>query len=260
MSLSRVVVAGLSLAILACDRSPGAPSRPVGLFIDLTAMTLGRNATAQVSATLSRAGGTPEDVTGVAEWTSGEPAVVTVDRGLIRAVGIGGTWVTAKYLGLAATARVTARRNTRLLGRLALNTRSGGRGIGGAYFYLDGRNIDGLGGSDSCVTDRVFVFDTASGRTFTPGANVDPGTHQFVVKLTMSDWGFPCPARGIVVFSEPSSQYRIADLDTGELLATIPLPAVELVGSGNMPETIMWTIDVPVYAEPTAPAVASSVR
>lgn len=64
--------------------------------------------TQQLAASVTRSSGSTETVTSTATWTSSAPAVATVSPGgLVTAVAVGTTTITASYQGVTDTCAVT---------------------------------------------------------------------------------------------------------------------------------------------------------
>jgi len=61
-------------------------------------------------ATLNSSG--PTDVTALATWTTSDPAIATVDHGLVTPIGSGAATITASYAGATGSAGVTLRNAT----------------------------------------------------------------------------------------------------------------------------------------------------
>lgn len=64
-------------------------------------------ATTQLTATLSFADGSTQDVTSSADWVSSDEAVATVSAGLVTAVAEGTCTVTATSQGLSGNSEIT---------------------------------------------------------------------------------------------------------------------------------------------------------
>ena len=115
-----LAAAALIAGLVACgdDPAPVPSPSPVPAFIgrpqslqitgDLSTATVGQ--TRQFTASATFANGKAYEVTSQAEWRSSNPAVASVSRGLVRAVGAGQTEITATYRNVtSATAAVTAK-------------------------------------------------------------------------------------------------------------------------------------------------------
>src|SRR5262245_54680974 len=126
----------------------------------------------------------------------------------------------------------------RVAGEITVSDVNGLPTVGGLRAQLDGRDIGYHGAYDYCAASSSVALDPAF------GGNVAPGTHELVVSFMPSGFGMVCPPAGRSLFTEPSSQYRVVNLQTGEVVATVPLSRREVVGGGEGRETFRWSIEV----------------
>ena len=113
-----MVAAALITGLVACGDDSPTPSPVAPRFIgppnslqitgDFSTATVGQSR--QLTASATFANDKVYNVTSQADWRSSNPAVATVSRGLVRAVGAGETQITATYRNVtSAAAPVTAR-------------------------------------------------------------------------------------------------------------------------------------------------------
>jgi len=246
-----------AIALLAaCARSsPTAPAVTVaGLAVDRTTVALARNGTDRVTATLTLSDQSTHDVTDEAVWGSSDPSIVTVERGVITAVGVGTARVIAQHQNRVATVDVVARRNTMVRGQVAVvdidrtpNDYGGGPGVLGYIdVFVDDRKVFFNGGSDyggyGKITARV------------PDVGVDPGAR--ILTLSVGVW---CGGGRTTTSTrtwagtfetEAGQSLEVVDRDTREVLDVIALDVRRASVSGvNCPKDLLsWTIQVPAYA------------
>lgn len=93
----------LALAISGCDKQPTSPTGPppASLLVQGTAPTTG--GTSQFAAIAVTDQGVEVIVTTQATWQSSNPAVVTVDGGLVRAIAPGNAVLTATFRGVSGS-------------------------------------------------------------------------------------------------------------------------------------------------------------
>jgi uncharacterized protein YjdB len=90
---------GFAFALMGCSSSPSTSVMSVAV----TGPTLEVGATSQFRATATLSDGTKQDVTSASTWTSSNTAVATVTAaGIVTALTIGSTTITATYQGTAA--------------------------------------------------------------------------------------------------------------------------------------------------------------
>jgi hypothetical protein len=228
----RPILALSLLALAACEAAPTGPSATLSL--SQTSLTLGRNGTDVIKATLASS-----DVTASAVWSSSNPAVVTVEAGALRAIGLGSATVTVTYRERTAAMQVTVRRNTAIGGVFAMRDVAGLESFGCVGVRMDGVEIGGRCGSDhrgsvrqearfgrlSAIRDRAFVVN--------PGVlplTVDVSLHGFVGQQSRQ------------VATEDVSYIEFIDADTGESVERASLPRQDAVvtrsGILTMPVTV----------------------
>ncbi len=238
--MKRVVAVGcLLLLTMGCQHSPAAPT-PVELLVTPVTLTLARNATSSMRAQVERSNGTIEDVTAAAVWTSSAPDVVTVQAGLVKAVGIGTATVTAGYDGLTRSVSIVARRNTRLTGEITVEDRDGRGSISWIEALLDGRQVYGHGFSAS---ERVYTVPLGDPQSAGYDTSVAPGAVTLTVRVQHG--GF---VQNLYA-SRPGSYVEIRDHDTNEVVArlslneqTVTVPAV-FGATGEL----TWTLTINVF-------------
>ena len=150
---------------------PTEPSEPTvtGLSVSPDAVSLDVGGTQQLVATADLSDGSTRDVTGVAEWTSTDAAVATVDAsGLVTALGTGSTTVTATFEGVQGSTEVTVEPPPVTLTRLTIDPSPVALSAGGSEqltatgFFSDDSTQD--------LTDSV-VWSSADSKV----ATVEPG-------------------------------------------------------------------------------------
>lgn len=94
-----VLACAFAFALAACSNSPSTAV----MSVEVIGPTLEVGATGQFKATATLSDGTKQDVTPVSTWTSSNTAVATVTAaGLVTAVAVGSTTITATYQGTTA--------------------------------------------------------------------------------------------------------------------------------------------------------------
>jgi hypothetical protein len=222
----------LMLALLAfsgCNAGPTEPGSEGPLSLSQTSLTLGRNATGSVTATVGPAGRT-SDVTADATWSSSNPSIVVAEAGQLRAVGLGSATVTASYRGRTATMQVAVRRNTALGGHIVVRETSGKEVFGCLSVRKSGESIGSRCGSDHYAS----VWQSADfGRaTNVPSiharSEVAPGTVDLEVRVSFQEQ-FASGVGARLLASDAASYIEIFDADTGASLERSPLPRHEAV-------------------------------
>ncbi len=124
------IAMALSVGFIACNRSRDASAPPVipsffgppkSLRIPTTGLsftTLGQSRQLTANATFSN--GAVRDVAKLAEWRSTNPAVATVDAGLLKIVAFGNTEITATYSGITSAASVVSAKAIVTLSSIAI--------------------------------------------------------------------------------------------------------------------------------------------
>jgi hypothetical protein len=97
---------GLGLAIAACSDTP---SSPTGVStITVTGLVPAVGGTAQFTATATLSGGTTQDVTSSATWTSSNPNIAQVSAaGVVTSLASGTATISATYSGVAGSDAIT---------------------------------------------------------------------------------------------------------------------------------------------------------
>ena len=229
------------VAAVACDRGPTAPTL-VGLVLTPAVVTAPRNGSTQVTAQLQRSDGTLEDVTAAAVWTSSAPAVVTVQGGLVNAIGVGTATVTVTHSGLTRAIEVVARRNTRLVGALTISdVQAFGYSMHSVEAFLDGRMVNAHSSSGGDRLYRILIGETPYG--VIADTSVVPGTHELSVRVTKTQ----PPYQGRYTSSE-DSYMDVWDSDTGEVLTRIGLPVQEQQAqAGPADVTFVWPLQIGIF-------------
>ena len=235
-----LALVGVLIFGVTCDQhNPAAPTS-VALVMTPTTLTVARNATGSLTVQVQRSNGTFENVTAAATWTSSAPDVVTVQAGVVKAVGVGTATVTAAYETLKATAAIVARRNTRLTGAITIEDTKGWSSIDTIDAYLDQRLVYGNGFSGGLPRWTIPLGD------FLPigsDTNVEPGDVRLSVRL------IPTTSFEVIWLSTPASYVELRDRDTGEVLERMPLN-VQTVVKPPVPGAkgeIVWTLSIGVY-------------
>jgi len=234
-------VAGVLLAAAAChEHGPAAPSS-VTLVVSAETVTVPRNAASAITVQVQRSNGTSEDVTAVATWTSSAPAVVTVQAGMVRAVGVGTATVTVSYSGLSRTIAVVARRNTRLTGAISIEDTNGWPSIPAVQAYLEAREVYGLFFSGGEKRYTIPLGDPQSSGNDT---SVEPGQVHLVLRTTAD----PFTLSTITWASRPESYVEIRDRDTDDVLARLPLAAQTATRPAlGVPGEMVWPLTIDVF-------------
>jgi hypothetical protein len=235
---------GVLIAVLAsaCGRSPVAPDPVFTLAVDRPAVTLARNASTQLDLLLVGPNQSVRSVATSATWASSAQNIVTVSAGgLVTAVGIGTAQVTGTFEGRSATATITARRNTRLAGEIAISEVGTDGVVDAATLSVDGRLIGSAPGSGS-GPQRGARLRIHQLEPFLTRALVSPGAHELLLSVTL----FYYPARTSATFvTDPNALLQIVDSDTGELVGTIPVPSQQAtLAQGS---AFRWSIQIGTF-------------
>jgi hypothetical protein len=233
-------LAGLLLLAAACQHSPAAPTS-VALLVTPDTLTVARNATGSITVQVQRSNGTTEAVTGAAVWTSSAPDVVTVQAGVVKAVGAGTATVTVTYGGLTRTVNVVARRNTRLTGAITVEDSNGFGSIHEIRAFVDGHTVYGLSFSSS---ERAYTIPLGDPQSAGFDTSVAPGSVRLSVQVVYAG-GFG----GTRYATRPASYVDVRDLDTNEMLARLPLSvqtATVASAYGEIGE-LAWTLTIDVF-------------
>jgi len=230
---------GLLLLAAACQHSPAAPTS-VALLVTPDTLTVARNATSPITVQVQRSNGTLEDVTAAGVWTSSAPDVVTVQAGVVKAVGVGTATVRVTYNGLTRTVNVVARRNTRLTGAITVEDSDGWGSIHEIDAFLDGRQVYGLGFSSS---PRVYTIPLGDPQSAGFDTSVAPGSVRLSVQVVLG--GFV----GTTYASRPESYVDVRDRDTDEVLARLPLSVqtVTVPSVFGAKGELAWTLPIDVF-------------
>ncbi len=243
----RYLIPLLVMGLAACSGRGGSPTEPApSVSVSASAVTLARNETLQVLASTPIAGGATRNVSGEATWTSANPAIVTVTRGYLQAVGIGMTEVTVDYQGATARVAVTARRTTAIEGTLVLQETVRQMALGEASVLLGGRVLGGGGGSDHGGYNTVYLRIGSATR---PQSRLErivaPGDHELVVDVRML---WPYGRAPFVFYNDTNaSSLVLVDVDTGEVVAPVVLPRREI--SLDAPGSFTLPLSVPTFAQ-----------
>jgi hypothetical protein len=256
----RLSLLAVVLVVAACDApgvapvpTPGVAPVPTttALSLSVGALQLERLGTSTIMALARQSDGTTRDVTAEVTWGSSAPAVVSVERGLITATGIGQARIFALYQGQTAAVDVVAHRRIAIAGEVQVlandcdadSPLGSGRceGFGTLTATLDGTPVGGLGPSDhgGYRWHRVLIRSAAA----------SPGSRE--VGVTIAVWALTCSTplerRGNFQ-TRPGQSLQLIDRDTGEGLASVEIPVQTVIasGSGCPAVTIRWSIDVPV--------------
>jgi len=229
------VVMFLVGSALACGgKTTTEPSPTVSLALSAASLTVERNGTGQISASFGPASAMA-DVTDQAEWTSSNPAVVTVKRGLVTAVGIGSSVVTALYEGRTQTSVVTARRRTMISGQITITQAQSLETLIVLRAFVDGRFMGGRSTS-AARSSMTVVFSNSPA----VDRHVVPGQVEIAI-----DAPEQMHAPNAYV-SDTTSQVVVIDQDTGEQLAVIPLPAKQF--TLDVTGTTSWVVTIPSFS------------
>jgi len=225
-----------------------------GLAVNQTAVALTRNGTHRLTATLTFSDQTTRDVTDEAVWGSSDPSIVTAERGVITAVGVGTARVVAQHQNRVATVDVVARRNTMMPGQMSvvdtnrtvINEFGGGPGVlGYVYVYVDDRRVFYNLGSDYGGAGRLIPK--------VPNVEVDPGARNLTLNVGIWCGGGTTTTStrtwSGTFESESGQALEIVDRDTQEVLDVIPLDVRRASASGiGCPTGLLsWTLQVPAY-------------
>jgi hypothetical protein len=111
--LGKLVASGLAAVVLlsGCTSRDAGGGDLIGLEIEPQALQLAAGTSAPLTATALYANGAKEDITGLVDWLSANPAVATVSNaagssGRVSGVEVGSTQITASYEGVEASANV----------------------------------------------------------------------------------------------------------------------------------------------------------
>ena len=177
-----------------------------------------------------------EDVTADATWVSSNPDVVTVQAGVVSAVGAGTVTVTASVQGQTVSIRVVARRNVVVTGTVSITgppmlcTNSGILDYG-LWLFLDGSR-QGLPSTHSAfgcgVTLSTVTLAYSSSSLNTPAdPSVAPGRHELRAQVYLSS-----SQPSITVTSTTDSFIALMDRDTSEIVARVPLGPLSALAAG----------------------------
>jgi len=204
-----------------------------------TSVTIARNGSATVTAQLQKSNGLTEDVTATAVWVSSAPSVVTVQGGVLKAVGVGTATVTVTQSGLTATIAVIARRNTQLAGVIGIAETGNLVSIHHVEVWLDTREIFALSVSGS---ERAWSVDLS---TQTYDKSVVPGSIQLSVRVTPD----PDLTRENHFASRADSYVEVRDSETGERLDRLPLSVQSVVKPAGSRDSValVWTLSIGTY-------------
>jgi hypothetical protein len=227
----------LTLALLAfwgCGGGPTDPGSVGALSLSHTSLTLGRNTTGTVIAILGSAA-RRSNVTAAVAWSSSNPAVIAVDAGVLRAVGLGSATVTASYRGHTATMQVAVRRNTAIGGQIVVREATGKEIFGCLAVRKNGESLGSRCGSDHAAS--VWQLANFGWATNVPSIRavsaVAPGTIGLDVRVSFQEM-FASGVGPRPVATDDASYIEIFDADTGESLERFTPPRHEaVVGSGD---------------------------
>lgn len=126
----------------------GGAVHPTGVELDKTTLTIIVGKSETLTATVSPSDADNKNVT----WSSSEPTVATVTNGVVKALAIGSTTITAKTEdgGLTATCAVTVNPKTAPVG---------------AIFYESFDNFDGQGGNDDQWSGTITMKNWGTNET-----------------------------------------------------------------------------------------------
>lgn len=230
--MSRRVIVALSLvAIAACEATPTGPSAT--LLLSQSSLALSRNSTETVKAMVAAS-----DVTAAAFWSSSDPTVVSVEGGVVRAVGVGAARVSALHRGRTATMDVTVRRNTAIGGVFAMREVAGRESFGCVGVRIEAKDIGGRCGSDhraSVRQEAPLGRLSAISDTFI----VNPGPLTLTITVALHDFVGESSRRLAI---EDLSYVEFFDADTGESLERVSLPVREIVLSRAGSFTLSVTV------------------
>jgi hypothetical protein len=230
-----------------------APPMP-SLVLDADTLTVARHETGEVHASYGVPGSTL-GVTLVTRWTSSNAQVVTIDGGVVTAVGLGTATVSAEYEGQTKTVTVTVRRRMWLTGEITVRDVNGQRSLDSLVASLDGRPYGSSSGPDCCGEPTLQIFwlkEWMSDPINRIDLGVRPGTHEF--SLVVAAFAVPPGTRTTepTVASDPSARLQIFDSDTSESLVIMVLPVLQKVIVEDPQRggfaTLNWTVQIPVFS------------
>jgi hypothetical protein len=238
------LVACVALVIASgCGGASTAPSPgATGLSFSQTSLTIARNTSTQLNVIARFADNQTRDVSGQIQLSSSNPAVITVSGGLLTAVGIGTSEITARYGALTATTTVKGRRNTAIAGEVTIADARGGYTVNGIRLRLDDKSLTSRNGSDHFgYQSMTLPFEWRSTRS--ADWNLEPGAHQFEVE----SWTW-MPGTVTDIANENPTLLYVVDRDTGERVDTVGLPRQQLTitGSGKL----VFPVTIKAYTEP----------
>jgi hypothetical protein len=225
-----------TLASVQCHQSSVSPTPTATSLIVPASVTLARNGSTTVTAQLQKSDGTKEDVTATAYWTTSDSSVVTVQAGVLKAVGVGTATIRVSESGLAATIAVTAIRNTRLGGGvLSVAETSNLKSIHAVEIFIDSNRVFGEWFSQSMRTLSI------------PLGSVDIASGSVQLRLSVTpDQTLRLEAN----FATGSDSYvNVVDKDTNEVVDRLSLSVVtgHKATENFDPIDFTWTLTIGTY-------------
>ena len=188
---------------------------------------------------------TPVDATSVVQWSSANPAVVTVNNGLITATAVGAAIVTASIFDKRGTVLVTVlEESSRSLGlRGTIRVRSTGQAarnrlLGNLRVFLDGRLVGSNAASESGSDDLRVEIGTA--QSLVANAVLRPGSHELLLQVSSSVFG---ETVGTVLVE--AQRVNVIDLQSGEVVRFIDIAAQQIPVSGPFSISVQWPVEFP---------------
>jgi hypothetical protein len=230
----------LSLAALGTIQCHGSSASPTPTptttaLVAPASVTIARNDSATVTAKLQKSDGTTTDVTATAYWTTSDSSIVTVQAGVLKAVGVGTATIRVSESGLAATIAVTAIRNTLITGVVTVAETSGRRSIHAVGVFIDSNEMFGRWYSSAISEVSVGIGNT----------NVAPGNVALLLRVT------PDPTlHWEENFATGTGSYvNVIDKDTGELVERLSLNVVTGYKAAENfdPIDFTWTLTIGTY-------------
>lgn len=234
---SIAVAAASALALAGCSAGSTAPQpAPIQGTLALSAetVTLMRGESLTLRALYTPPGGSEQDVTSSATWTSSSASVASVDGGVIRIAGLGQATVQVTYSGIQRAIVVTGRRRLGIYGEVVINNADGRSSMSWVPITWDGTYINSMNASGIRPVASIPLPKAEA------DFDVSPGNHELIATIYSLQ-----PEQPYVTGT--TSRIVLYDRDSGADVLTLPLAVQSVVVANG--GTLKWTLTVPVISQ-----------